>query len=60
MRDYQRTHDNPYILPEYLYKTVKFAIKDYDRVRSEYDDILYGSSSGATGVPRSAGVGQPT
>ncbi len=58
MRDYQRKKTNPYILPKTLYRRVLGVIRDYDREKSEIDDILYG-----TGEHDGAGggrVGKPT
>lgn len=60
MRDYQRQHDNPYLLPEYLYKMVKYAIKDYDRILAQKQDILYSVSLPPNGMPRSGKVPNPT
>lgn len=37
MRDYQRKRNNPYKLPHNLYNEVKYMIKDYKRLKEEYE-----------------------
>jgi len=32
MRDYQPKRNNPYKLPQHLYREVKYILKDYDRL----------------------------
>lgn len=39
MRDYQRKKNNPYLLPRYLYSEVKYIIKDYERLKKEYETL---------------------
>lgn len=56
----QRTRDNPYLLPDNLYKSVKFAIKDYDRLKDRYQDILYESAPPSDGMPRGSDTATPT
>jgi len=36
MRNYQRTKNNPYLLPQHLYGEVKYMLKDYQRLKEEY------------------------
>ena len=45
MKDYQPTKNNPYVLPKSLYERVLSVIRDYDRRKEEYNDILYGGSA---------------
>ena len=44
-RNYQRTKNNPYLLPHNLYMRVLYIIKDYDRMKDEYRDVLDSSPS---------------
>lgn len=39
MRDYQRKKNNPYALPKNLYGEVKYLIKDYKRLKEEYEEL---------------------
>ena len=55
-REYQKRRNNPYILPDNLYKMIKYAVKDYDRLKGEYIDALY-ASPGKDGTD---GIGRPT
>ena len=41
--DYQRKKNNKYYLPKTLYRGVISVIKDYERMSSEADDILFGT-----------------
>lgn len=59
-RDYQRKTDNPYRLPENLYKMVKYAVRDYDRIKAEHDSILHSSSYKEPGIPSGSRCGNPT
>jgi len=43
MRNYQKKKGNPYLLPHNLYMRTLYIIKDYDRMRDEYQNILHGS-----------------
>lgn len=45
MRDYQAKKNNPYALPDTLYKRVLALIRDYDRLKDEYEYILDSGSS---------------
>ena len=58
MRDDQRQKNNPYKLPHNLYMRMLYLVLDYERIRSEREDIINGSPP-ADGVPHS-GVGNPT
>ena len=58
MRDYQPQKNNPYKLPHNLYMRMLYLIRDYDRMRSEREDILHGSPAN-DGIP-CAGIGNPT
>jgi len=60
MRDYQRKKNNPYLLPHNLYMQVKYLIRDYDRIKSEYHDIVDIDGISLSDVPIRAGVGDPT
>jgi 2'-5' RNA ligase len=39
MRDYQPKKNNPYRLPQNLYNEVKYMIKDYGRLKEEYEEL---------------------
>lgn len=39
MRDYQPKKNNPYRLPPNLYNEVKYMIKDFTRLREEYNSM---------------------
>ena len=58
MRNYQPQKNNPYKLPHNLYMRMLYLIRDYDRMRSEREDILHGSPAN-DGIP-CAGIGNPT
>lgn len=60
MRDYQRTKSNPWILPRNLYRQTLFAIRDYERLKEEYEDIIQGKGIVLDGLPKGTGVGDPT
>ena len=59
MRDYQKKKNNPWRLPKYLYKQTLNLIRDYHRLKEEYEDALHSSpqdsSSGRSSMP-----GDPT
>ena len=52
MRDYQPHKNNPYYLPKTLYNRVLAVIRDYDRRREEYNEMLHSSPSPSDGMPR--------
>lgn len=58
MRNYQKQKNNPYKLPHNLYMRMLYLVRDYERIRSEREDILQ-SSPAPDGVPAS-GTGNPT
>lgn len=58
MRNYQRKKNNPYLLPHNLYMRMLYLVRDYERIRSEREDILNGSPP-VDGIPH-VGVGNPT
>lgn len=58
MRNYQRQKNNPYKLPHNLYMRMLYLVRDYERIRSEREDILQ-SSPAPDGVPHT-GTGNPT
>ncbi len=39
MREYQCKKNNPYLLPKNLYYQVKYMIKDYQRLKEEYEKL---------------------
>lgn len=41
MREYQKTRNNPYLLPHHLYMRIVYTIRDYDRMRKAYDDTNF-------------------
>jgi hypothetical protein len=47
-------------LPDNLYKSVKYIIKDYDRLKGEYQNILMQSATPPDGMPKGKGTGNPT
>ena len=59
MTDYQRKKNNPYFLPKTLYRRVLSVIRDYDRVKSEVDNILFGSPERDNGAAGGR-IGKPT
>ena len=58
MRNYQRQKNNPYILPDELYKRMRDLICDYERMKKERADILC-SYAHSDELPHS-GIGNPT
>lgn len=44
MRNYQKTKNNPYLLPKFLYAEVKYMIKDYKRLKEDYEMLSAMSS----------------
>lgn len=43
-----------------LYRKVKYILADYDRMKRDKMDILYGSSAPSDGMPKGTGIGRPT
>ena len=58
MRNYQRQKNNPYKLPHNLYMRMLYLVRDYERIRSEREDIL-AASPAPDGIPHS-GTGKNT
>ncbi|MBS5334172.1 MAG: hypothetical protein KHY62_01470 [Firmicutes bacterium] len=59
-RDYQRSKNNPWILPYNLYRQTLYAIRDYERLKEEYEDMLTGSAINIDGQPKGTKIGDPT
>lgn len=51
MRNYQPQKENPYRLPHNVYMQCLYAVRDYDRLKHEMDDVLYASPL-SDGQPR--------
>lgn len=60
MREYQPKKNNPFWLPKAVYYQAVYAVRDYDRIRDEYNSILHASTGGSDGQPRSTKIGDPT
>ena len=58
-RNYQPKHNNPYVLPHNLYMHVLYLVRDYDRLKTQQDDIIF-SSGVSDGMPRGTQTGDPT
>ena len=59
-RDYQRKKSNPWILPANLYRQTLYAIRDYDRLKSEYEEEIRLICGVMDGQPRGTKIGDPT
>ena len=59
-RDYQRTRRNQWVLPHNLYRQTLYAIRDYPRIKEEYEDLLQGSPADMDGQPKGNNDGDPT
>ena len=59
MRNYQPQKTSPYILPHNLYMQVLYLIRDYDRLKKEYHDII-DETPFNDGQPRSGGITDTT
>lgn len=44
MRNYQRQKSNPYLLPHNVYMQTLYLIRDYERLKEEYGELLYDPS----------------
>ena len=44
-------------LPRNLYRQTLFAIRDYPRIKEEYEDLLQGSPADMDGQPKGNNVG---
>lgn len=60
MRDYQRVKNNKWILPKNLYRQTLYAIRDYDRLKEEYEYIIQGRAIELDGLPHGSQMGDPT
>lgn len=60
MRHYQRTKNNPHLLPHNVYMQCLYAVRDYDRMKKEMQDILFASPGASDGMPRGSTIGNPT
>lgn len=52
--------DNPYLLPKTVYNRVLWVVRDYERLKSERQNILHSYDCDWNGLPRGGGVGNPT
>lgn len=59
MRNYQYHKNNPYWLPHNVYMQVLYAVRDYDRLRAEYLNIINETPS-PDGVPGNPNPGDST
>lgn len=59
-RDYQRKRKNPWLLPQNLYRQTLFAIRDYNRVKEEYEHLIEGQAVIMDGQPKGSDPGDPT
>ena len=72
-REHQRTKNNPYLIPQIVYMRVLYTVRDYDRRKAEYHEILEARPSpriesgydsdgqySAEMMPRSGDPGKPT
>ena len=41
MRNYQPKKNNPYILPSNLYMRMLYLVRDYNRLKEEYANIIH-------------------
>ncbi len=58
--EYQRTKNNPYYLPDTLYKRVIAVIRDYNRQRAEIIEVLYSVPDIENSEISKSGTGKPT
>lgn len=59
MHDYQRSKNNPYYLPKSLYRRILWLVRDYERLKSELDAMLY-EGRPLDGMPRGSDISDPT
>lgn len=59
MREYIPKREFPYKLPHNVYFQALYAVRDYDRLSSEYKELLH-ASAGSDGQPRGSTPGDPT
>lgn len=60
MSEYQKTKNNPYLLPKTLYYRVLWLIRDYERLKAERNEIIYSYNCQQDGLPKGNTVGNPT
>lgn len=62
MRDYQSTKNNQYYMDDRLWRKTLFVIRDYYRLKAEYDDRLGEGMSSGSEVPtgKTNRTGDPT
>lgn len=58
MRDYIPKREFPYKLPRNVYYQALYAVRDYDRLSSEYQELLH-ASAGNDGQSRGSTPGDP-
>ena len=58
-RDYQPKKKNPYLMPKNVYNQTLWLIRDYDRMKEEYESMDMGSVS-LDGQPRGSSTSDPT
>jgi len=51
---YQKTKNNPYLLPHNLYMKITYLIRDYDRMNNIQQDLLLASGDNMVRVKNSA------
>ena len=59
-RDYQPKKNNPYLLPQPLYRMTLAFIRDHERKRSEYGSLADASPPPPDGLPHGSASGNPT
>lgn len=59
-RDYQPQKNNPYLLPQPLYRMTLAFIRDHERKRSAYEELATASPPPPDGMPRGTATGNPT
>ncbi len=60
-RNYQITKNNPYhIANANTYRSVLYIIRDYDNLKRQREQILYGSAPPPDGMPRGNNISDPT
>ena len=59
MRNYQPKKNNPYILPSNLYMRMLYLVRDYNRLKEEYANILHEMPHN-DGMPKGNMTGDPT
>lgn len=59
MRDYQPQKNNPWHLPKHLYKQTLCLIRDYNRLKEDYEEAILESHTAEGGVGGGA-PGDPT